>query len=109
MSHGTVASDHSLECEEGYFCLFEGPHQTGKVLYAQEVKISEEGLEFHDEGGIEPPIFPRSARNPFSDAWPCFLSLFEQPNRRGGEQDISGFGDHELDGRRVASFIRVAN
>jgi Peptidase inhibitor family I36 len=102
MSPDTVDSDQLLECKDGYFCLFEGPNQTGKVLYAKDVHMTEHAMTPPEEGDIEPPIFPRSARNPIPDDIGCIARLNDQPNFEGDEQEI-GFGNHELDGRRVAS------
>lgn len=91
------------ERKEGYFCLFEGPGQTGKVLYAKDAKVTEESFELPDENDIEPPIFPRSVHNPIPDDFGCLVRLNDEPHFRGDEQNVPGFGNHELDGRRVAS------
>jgi len=36
----------------------------------------------------------------------CIVRLNDRPNFDGDEQEVDGFGNHELDGRRVASLHR---
>ncbi|MBB4894167.1 hypothetical protein FHS39_003201 [Streptomyces olivoverticillatus] len=90
-------------CKKGYFCLFEGPHGTGRVLYAANPHITRTGFKLQEEADIEPSVFPRSVRNPLPDTFGCIVRLNDRPGFAGEEQEVSGFGDHELDGRRVAS------
>ncbi|MDH6126080.1 hypothetical protein [Kitasatospora sp. GP82] len=94
---------HTLKCKKGYFCLFEGPHQTGRVLLAEDAHVTKDGFDLRQLDDIEPPIHPQSARNPLPDDFGCIVRLNDQPNFAGDEQEVSGIGDHELDGRRVAS------
>ncbi|MET8627412.1 peptidase inhibitor family I36 protein [Kitasatospora sp. NPDC004669] len=90
-------------CPRGYFCLFEGPHQSGRVLLAENAHITKDGFQLRELDGIEPPIFPRSARNPLPDGAGCIVRLNDRPHFAGDEQEVVGFGNHELDGRRVGS------
>ncbi|GGM81546.1 hypothetical protein GCM10012275_60260 [Longimycelium tulufanense] len=90
-------------CKEGYFCLFEGPHQTGRVLLAEDAHIATDGFNLRELDDIEPPIFPRSARNPLPNDFGCIVRLNDRPHFAGDEQEVDGFGNHELDGRRVGS------
>ncbi|MFJ1747992.1 peptidase inhibitor family I36 protein [Streptomyces sp. NPDC088116] len=90
-------------CKKGYFCLWSGPHQTGRLLFAEDAHVTEEGFGFPDRDDIEPPIHPRSAYNPLLDDFGCIVRLNDRPYFQGDEQEVAGFGNQELDGRRVAS------
>ncbi|KJK58683.1 peptidase inhibitor family I36 protein [Saccharothrix sp. ST-888] len=100
---GTYADHAAKQCKEGYFCLWEGPHQTGRLLFAEDAQVTQEGFQFPDQDGIEPPIYPQSARNPLPDDFGCIVRLNDLPQFEGDEQEVSDFGDHELDGSRVGS------
>ncbi|MBD0695022.1 hypothetical protein [Streptomyces sp. CBMA123] len=52
---------------------------------------------------LEPPIFPRSAVDPLPDDFGCIIRLNDQPRFAGDEQELNGFGPHQLDGRRAGS------
>ncbi|MFJ2607663.1 peptidase inhibitor family I36 protein [Streptomyces sp. NPDC091279] len=95
--------DRALRCERGYFCLWEGPHQTGRLLFAEDAHVTSEGFRFPDRDDIEPPIHPRSARSPLPDDFGCIVRLNDRPDFAGDEQEIDHVGNAELDGRRVAS------
>ncbi|MFH8387821.1 peptidase inhibitor family I36 protein [Kitasatospora sp. NPDC018058] len=90
-------------CPKGYFCLFEGPHQTGRVLLAENAQVTKGSFHLRELDDIEPPIFPKSVRNPIPDTFGCIVRLNDQPTFGGAEQEVSGFGNHELDGGRVGS------
>lgn len=104
-AHADTAATQTVPqaCKKGYFCLFEGPHGTGRVLYAANPHITRTGFKLPEEADIEPPVLPRSVRNPLPDAFGCIVRLNDRPDFAGEEQEVSGFGVHELDGRRVAS------
>ncbi len=101
--HANPTGPDAVRCPEGYFCLFEGPHQTGRVLLAEDAHIMADSFQLDELDDIEPPIFPRSARNPLPGDFGCIVRLNDGPNFGGDEQEVSGFGNHELDGRRVGS------
>jgi Peptidase inhibitor family I36 len=90
-------------CKKGYFCLWSGPHQTGRLLFAEDAHVTKDSFRFPDRDDIEPPIYPRSAYNPLLDDFGCIVRLNDQPHFAGDEQEVAGFGNQELDGRRVAS------
>ncbi|MFB7664676.1 peptidase inhibitor family I36 protein [Kitasatospora sp. NPDC056138] len=91
------------QCRKGYFCLWEGPHQTGRLLFAEDAHVTKEGFRLAEQDDIEPSVHPRSARNPLPDDFGCIVRLNDRPDFGGDEQEVAGFGDHELDGRRVGS------
>lgn len=92
-----------LSCGKSDFCLFEGPHQTGKVLYKVHVTFGQGSFDFPTVDDIEPPIHPLSARNPLLDEFGCVVRLDDLPNFAGNEQELDAHGDAELSGARVAS------
>ncbi|WP_344635276.1 peptidase inhibitor family I36 protein [Kitasatospora cystarginea] len=96
-------ADGAAQCRKGYFCLFEGPHQTGRVLLAEDAHVTRNGFDLRELDDIAPAVHPRSVRNPVPDGFGCIVRLNDKPNFAGEEQEVSGYGDHELDGRRVGS------
>ncbi|MFF2148608.1 peptidase inhibitor family I36 protein [Kitasatospora sp. NPDC058190] len=101
--HADPAAPAAARCPKGHLCLFEGPHQTGRILLDEDAHITKDGFQLRELDDIEPPIFPRSAVNPLPDDFGCIIRLNDQPHFGGDEQELVGFGKHELDGRRVAS------
>ncbi|MFI9271158.1 peptidase inhibitor family I36 protein [Kitasatospora sp. NPDC052896] len=97
------AEPNAAACKQGYLCLFEGPQQTGRVLLAVDAKVTKTGFDLRELDDIEPAIFPRSVRNPLPDGFGCIVRLNDRPDFAGEEQEVSGYGNHELDGRRVGS------
>ncbi|MGW2250728.1 peptidase inhibitor family I36 protein [Kitasatospora sp. NPDC001660] len=101
--HADPAAPAAAHCPKGHLCLFEGPHQTGRILLDEDAHITKDGFNLRELDDIEPPIHPRSAVNPLPDDFGCIIRLNDRPNFGGDEQELTGFGKHELDGRRVAS------
>ncbi|MGF1427068.1 peptidase inhibitor family I36 protein [Kitasatospora sp. LaBMicrA B282] len=60
----TFADTRATACPKGYFCLFEGPHGTGRLLLAEDAHITKDGFHLRELDDIEPPIHPRSAFDP---------------------------------------------
>ncbi|RLU81354.1 hypothetical protein CTZ27_32995 [Streptomyces griseocarneus] len=92
-----------VKCRKGDFCLFGGPHRTGKVLYRIDVKVTRTGFSFPEVDALEPPVVPRSAYNPLPDSFGCIVRLNDKAHFAGDEQEIQGFGDAELSGAPVGS------
>jgi hypothetical protein len=97
------AAPAAADCPRGYFCLFEGPHQSGRVLLAEDAHVTKGSFQLRELDATEPSTLPRSVRNPIPDSFGCIVRLNDQPHFAGDEQEVSGFGNHELDGRRVGS------
>lgn len=91
------------ECRSTDFCLFSGHHQTGKVLYRLDVKVTEDGFTFPEVDDLEPMIKPLSAYNPIPNSFGCIIRLNNKPHFAGEEQEIDGFGHAELTGAPVGS------
>ncbi|MGW1074465.1 hypothetical protein [Streptomyces sp. NPDC002537] len=91
------------KCRKSDFCLFSGPHQSGKLLYRLDVKVTRTGFSFPEVDSLEPAVAPRSARNPIPDSFGCIVRLNDKAHFAGDEQEIQGFGDAELSGAPVAS------
>jgi hypothetical protein len=101
-------SQEPTECQEGHFCLYEGPHQTGRILFDKEIvrdKVQFLGFEMLN---VDPVMYPRSAHYPQDpEGYSCIVSLNELPNYKGEEQQVDGSegGNHELTGAPVASMF----
>ncbi|MGK4580546.1 hypothetical protein [Kitasatospora sp. HPMI-4] len=100
---GADPANGELTCEKGYFCLFEGPHQSGRVLLAEDAHVTKTGFGLRELDDLGPAVRPKSVRNPIPDGFGCIVRLNDRPHFAGDEQEVSGFGDHELDGRPVGS------
>ncbi|KAA2255246.1 hypothetical protein F0L68_28930 [Solihabitans fulvus] len=108
----TAAAGHAdaareLTCEPGYLCLFAGPHGTGRVLYAADAHVTSDWFTLADAEDIEPPIFPRSVRDPLPDGFGCTVRLDDQPNLAGTGWEVGDLGVDELTGARVASLAPI--
>ncbi|MFJ9844691.1 peptidase inhibitor family I36 protein [Kitasatospora sp. NPDC101155] len=97
------ADPAAVRCPRGYFCLFEGPHESGRVLLSENAHVTKNGFQLRDFDDIEPPTRPLSVHDPLPDDLGCIIRLNDQPHFAGQEQEASGFGNHELNGSRVAS------
>ncbi|MEV4443123.1 hypothetical protein AB0K09_29770 [Streptomyces sp. NPDC049577] len=102
-SHAATPGPSKPRCPKGHFCLFEGPHQTGRVLLDEDAHVTRTGFRLRELDDIEPPIHPKSARNPLPDAFGCIVRLNDRQHFAGDEQEVDHYGDAELDGRRVGS------
>ncbi|MEV6977670.1 hypothetical protein [Kitasatospora sp. NPDC093806] len=101
--HASPAAPVAAHCPKGFLCLYEGPHQTGRILLKENAHIRKDGFTLRELGDIEPPIHPFSTFNPLPDDFDCIIRLNDEPNFAGDEQELVGFGKHELDGHRVGS------
>ncbi|MFF2078883.1 hypothetical protein ACFVXG_29540 [Kitasatospora sp. NPDC058162] len=101
--HADPAAPAAAHCAKGHLCLFEGPHQTGRILLDEDAHITKSGFQLRELDDIEPPIHPLSAVNPLPDDFGCIIRLNDEPHFGGDEQELVGIGRHELDGRRVGS------
>lgn len=92
-------------CRKGEFCLFSGTHQTGKILYRVNVKVTKTGFTFPEVDALDPVIMPRSAYNPIPNDFGCIVRLNDRTHFAGSEQEIDGFGAKELNGAPVGSMV----
>lgn len=100
----TTATE-SGACRKGEFCLFRGPHQTGKILYRVNVKVTKTGFNFPEVDALDPVTTPRSAYNPIPNDFGCIVRLNDKTHFAGSEQEIDGFGAKELSGAPVGSMV----
>ncbi|GGU63433.1 hypothetical protein GCM10010502_13050 [Kitasatospora aureofaciens] len=107
LATATAPAVHAMptapRCPKGHLCLFDGPHQTGRILLNEDAHVTSEGFSLRELDDIEPPIHPRSAVAPLPNDFGCIIRLNDQPHFAGDEQELAHFGPHELDGRRVGS------
>ncbi|MCC2279401.1 hypothetical protein LKL35_28795 [Streptomyces sp. ET3-23] len=101
----TAAESTATTCHKGEFCLFSGAHQTGKVLYRVDAKVTKNGFTFPEVDALDPVITPRSAYNPIPDDFGCIVRLNDRTHFAGSEQEIDGFGAKELSGAPVGSMV----
>jgi hypothetical protein len=108
-----TAQAERASCGERDFCLFAGPHQTGKILFQRMVTVDdgEEGtVHLVNEEEINPRIRPRSARLPgLPEGLSCIAVLSEETHFQGDYQEADyGYpldqdAVTELSGRPVGS------
>lgn len=86
-----TAEAERARCGERDFCLFAGPHTTGKILFQRTVTVYEDGtVDLVDEQEINPAIRPRSARLPgLPEGLSCIAVLSEEPHHQGDHQEAA--------------------